>query len=193
MEKMTKEQYAEIKRQFLEDKQRAYEAEPGVYRLIKTKRLLWRILAAGLVIHCALTIIASIQIQADINYLFEIVRTLFQLFWLYVFISPEGTWRLNIMLYISAAYNLITIAKQYQQYQAFSAGLFLQFLREMPVYGILFIMEVLLPFLFLGTAFYLTLPKAHRNQAERVQEIIKELQEAYKTDFLNNEGEAADE
>lgn len=190
MEKMTKEQYADFKRQFLEDKQRAYESEPNVYRLVKTKRLLWRILAACLVIHCALTIIASIQIQADNNYLLEIARTLFQLFWLYVFISPEGTWRLNIMLYISAAYNLITIAKQYQ---AFSAGLFLQFLQEMPVFGSMFFMEVLLSFLILGTAFYLTLPMAHRKQAERVQEIIKELQEAQKTDFLNNKGDAADE
>lgn len=181
MENMTKEQYADFKRQFLEEKQKAYEAEPDVYRLIKTKRLFWRILAVCLAIHCALTIIASIQIQSDINYLFEILRTLFQIFWLYVFISPEGTWRLNIMLYISAAYNLITVINQSRSSLQDVFPQFIQFIQEMPIFGILLFMEVLLPVVFLGIALYLTLPGAHRKQAERVQEIIKELQESQKS------------
>lgn len=177
MENMTKEQYADFKRQFLEEKQEAYEAEPDVYRLIKTKRLFWRILAVYFSVHCALTVIVSIQMHLDTNYLMEIAKTLFQIFWLYVFISPEGTWRLNIMLYLSAAYNLITFINQScRSLQDF----FPQFIQEMPIFGILFFMEALLPFLFFGTALYLTLPSAHRKQAERAQEIIKELQESQK-------------
>lgn len=177
MDNMSKEQYANLKQQFLEEKRKAYEAEPAVYNLVKTKRLFWRILAIYWGVHFILTIINSIQMQLDTNYLLEIVKTLFQVFWLYVFISPEGNWRINVMLYVSAAYNLVMGINVYQQSLQ---GVLPQVFQEMPLLGILFLMEILIPFLFLGMAFYLTLPKAHREQAERVQMIIKSLQEEYK-------------
>lgn len=173
MEKMTKEQFAEYKQQFLERKRKAYEAEPEVAKLVKTKRLLWRILAVCWVVHCMLTIIVTIQMQADTNIFLEIIKTLFQVFWLFVFINPEGTWRLNVMLYISAGYNLLMIVNEYQRSLK---DILPQLIQRMPVFGLIFLMETLLPFLLLGIAFYLTLPKAHREQAERAQAIIKELQ-----------------
>lgn len=140
MEKMTKEQYADYKQQFLEKKRKAYEAEPEVAKLIKTKRLLWRILAVYWVVHCMLTIIVSIQMQADTNIFIEIIKTLFQAFWLFVFINPQGTWRLNVMLYISAGYNMLTIITEYQR----SLGDILpQLIQQMPVFGLIFLMEAL--------------------------------------------------
>lgn len=177
MDKMSKEQYLNWKQQFLEDKKKAYEAEPAVYNLVKTKRLFWRILAVYWIVHFALSTVASIQMQAETNYLLEIAKTLFQIFWLYVFISPEGNWRINVMLYVSAAYNLVMGINIYRQSLQ---GVLPQVFQEMPLLGILFLMEILIPFLFLGMALYLTLPKAHREQAERVQMIIKSLQEEYK-------------
>lgn len=177
MNKMDKEQYANWKQQFLDDKRKAYEAEPGVNNLIKMKRLFWRILAFFWVVHSVLSTIASLQMQMHINYVVQIARPLFQIFWLYVFISPEGSWRINIMLYVSAAYNLVMAITTYQRSLQ---GILLQVFRELPVLGLTFLMEVLIPFLFLGVAFYLTLPKSHREQAERAQMIVKELQEEYK-------------
>lgn len=177
MDKINKEQYENWKQQFLEDKRKAYEAEPDVYNLVKTKRLFWRILAVYWGVHFILTIINSIQLQLDTNYLLEIAKTLFQVFWLYVFISPEGNWRINVMLYVSAAYNLVMGINIYRQSLQ---GVLPQVFQEMPLLGILFLMEILIPFLFFGMAFYLTLPKVHREQAERVQMIIKSLQEEYK-------------
>lgn len=177
MDKMSKEQYANWKQQFLEEKRKAYEAEPGVYNLVKTKRLFWRILAVCWAVHFVLSTVASMQMQAEVNYLLVIVKTLFQIFWLYVFISPEGSWRINIMLYVSAGYNLVMGINIYQQSLQ---DILPQVFQELPILGLVFLMEMLIPFVLLGMAFYLTLPKSHRQQAERVQEIIKNLQEVFR-------------
>ena len=174
---MSKEQYANWKQQFLEDKRKAYEAEPGVYNLVKTKRLFWRILAVYWAVHFVLSTVASMQMQVEMNYLLEIVKTLFQIFWLYVFISPEGSWRINVMLYVAAGYNLVLCINIYQQSLQ---GILLQVFQQLPILGLTFLMGVLVPFLLLGMALYLTLPKSHREQAERVQMILKSLQEEYK-------------
>ena len=130
MDNMNKEQYANWKQQFLEDKRKAYEAEPGVYNLIKMKRLFWRILAVYWVVHFVLSAIVSIQMHTDMNYVLEIAKTLFQIFWIYVFISPEGTWRINIMLYVSAAYNLMMIITNYRQSLQ---GILLQVFQALPL------------------------------------------------------------
>ena len=81
------------------------------------------------------------------------------------------------MLYVAAAYNLVMNITNYQRSLQYILP---QVFQELPISGLLFLMEILVPFLFLGIALYLTLPKAHREQAERVQMIIKELQEKYK-------------
>lgn len=174
---MSKEQYANWKQQFLEDKRKAYEAEPGVYDLVKTKRLFWRILAVYWAVHFVLSTVASMQMQVEMNYLLEIAKTLFQIFWLYVFISPEGSWRINVMLYVSAGYNLVLCINIYHQSLQ---GILLQVFQQLPILGLTFLMGMLVPFLLLGMALYLTLPKSHREQAERVQMILKSLQEEYK-------------
>ncbi len=183
MDQRNKEQYANWKRQFLEDKRKAFEAEPGVYHLINMKRLFWRILAVYWGVHFILTIIFLVQMQADTNYVLDILRTLFQIFWLYVWINPEGTWRFNIVLYISAAYNLMTAINTYRQSLQ---GILPQIFSEMPLLGLIFLMEILIPFLLSGTACYLTLPKSHREQAERAQAIVKELQKEYKNKMIVN-------
>lgn len=177
MEHMDKEQYAKYKQQFLEAKRAAYEAEPDVYHLVKTKRMFLKVLVIYWGVHFLLFTITSIQMQLEINYLLEIVKTLFQIFWLAVFISPEGSWRINVMLYVSAGYNLVTGINTYRQSLQ---GVLLQIFQEMPLLGILFLTEILVPFLLLGIALYLTVPKSHRLQAERVPMIIKELQETVK-------------
>ncbi|MCM1412633.1 MAG: hypothetical protein NC305_19135 [Lachnospiraceae bacterium] len=189
MDKMNKEQFADYKRQFLEDKKQAYEAEPDVARLVRTKRLLWRILAVYHAVDFALAIIASVQLQQDMDYGLWCAKALFQFFWLYVFISPEGTWRINVMLYVSAAYNMITVINNCRQIlqnlslQGISSQEVLQslpyFFQEQPVWAFGLLMEMLLPFLLLGIAMYLTLPKSHREQAERVQAILQKLQVKY--------------
>lgn len=174
---MNKEQYKNLKQQFLEEKRKAYEAEPDVYNLVKAKRLFWRILAVYWIVHFVLATINSIQMQLNTNYLLEIAKTLFQVFWLYVFISPEGSWRINVMLYVSAAYNVMMGINIYRQSLQ---GILPQVFQAMPLLGLLFLMEILIPFILLGIALYLTIPESHRQQAERAQMIIKELQEEYK-------------
>lgn len=175
---MTKEEHQALKKQFLEEKQRVYDAEPQVKNWIEKKRTIFRVMAVYWIIHAVLSSVALHQMGSGFNLLIDIVRPLFQLFWLYVFISPNGTWRINLVLYFWALTNLALNLNNYMQTLQ---GYFWEITGQMPVLGIVFGMEALVPFLFLGVAGYFTLPKKHRELSERAQTIQKELSESFKT------------
>lgn len=174
---MTKEEHEYLKQQFLEERERAYDAEPEVKNWIKTKQTIFRVLALYWIIHAVLSNIALWQMGAGVHVLTDILAPLFQLFWLFVFISPSGTWRVNAVLYFWALYNF---ALNLNNYMHNLQGHLLEVIAQMPVLGIVFGMEIMVPFLFLGIACYLTLPKRHRELSERAEAIQKELSESFK-------------
>lgn len=174
---MTKEEHAALKQQFLEERERAFDAEPEVKNWIKTKKNVFRILAVYWIIHAVLSSVALHQIGSGFNLLIDVLRPLFQIFWLYVFISPNGSWRINMVLYFWALSNL---ALNLNNYIHNLQGYLLEMIAHTPVLGVVFGMEMLIPVLFLGIACYLTLPKKHRELSERAEEIQKELAANFK-------------
>lgn len=188
MQKMSKEEYAVYKQRFLEKRKATFEAEPEVNKWLKIKTWIFRGLAIFMIIHDILSLFLYIWMDSDINYVITVARTLFSVFWLFVFIAPQGSWRLNIMLFVSAFFNLMTIVTNYfDQLQ----GQLMMMIKWMPLLGVVFVMEVLMPFLLAGTGCYLMLPKAHRQWSDRIQEIIKNLQEESKN-MLENTGTGED-
>lgn len=174
---MTKEEHAALKQQFLEERERAYDAEPEVKNWIKTKRNIFRILAVYWIIHAVFSSVALHQIGSGFNLLMDVLRPLFQIFWLYVFISPNGSWRINMVLYFWALSNMVLNLNNYMHNLQ---GYVLEMVAQMPVLGAVFGMELLVPVLFLGIACYLTLPKKHREWSERAEQIQKELSASFK-------------
>lgn len=174
---MTKEEHAALKQQFLEEKERAYDAEPEVKSWIEKKKRVFRFMAVYWVIHAVLSGVALYQMGSGIHFLTEVLAPLFQIFWLYVLISPSGTWRVNAVLYFLALYNAVMNLNNYMNNLQ---GYLLEMVIQMPVMGAVFGMEILVPVLFLGIACYLTLPKAHREWSERAEQIQKEVAANFK-------------
>lgn len=173
---MDKEEQKRIKQQFLEEQERAYDAEPDVKNWIKTKETIYKVLAAYWLVHAVLCIAALLQAQAGLNFITDILKPVFQLFWLYVFISPKNTWRVNTALYFAAFYNFVMNLNHYFHLR----GYLWETVRLSPVTGIVFLMDALVPFLFLITACYLTIPKAHRDLSDRAKELQTEIMERAK-------------
>ncbi len=171
-----KEQYANMQRQLMEKKERILEKEPEVKRWLKLKKTILKVFAAYMVIHAVVSVIAMLQLQMHINYVAQIFTLLFQLLWLAVFINPEASWQPNIMLFVSAAFNALQAFRILNGYSQTQMIYLMQDLVGKPAFGIMILMELLVPFLFLGLGCYLTLPKAHRELSERVQAINKSLQ-----------------
>lgn len=171
-----KEQYASMQRQLMEKKERMLEKEPEVKRWHKRKKIILKVFAAYMVIHAVVSVIAMMQMQMHINYAAQIFTLLFQLFWLVIFINPEASWQPNIMLFVSAAFNALQAFQILNGYSQTQMAYVMKNLVRKPALGIMILMELLVPFLFLGLGCYLTLPKAHRELSERVQAINKSLQ-----------------
>lgn len=143
---------------------------------VKMKKLLFRILAGYWIFHTVISII--IMAMQQMLTVSETTRTvfllLFQLLWMAAFMNPRGGWRLNLILYISAAYNLLMLVR--------NGAIMLEtasYLPNMPfsvalAYGILIIMEILAPFLLLAAAIYLTAFSNHREWSEQAEEMYKE-------------------
>lgn len=174
---MDKEEQKILKQRFLEEKEQAYEAEPEVKNWIKKKKIIFRILAAYWIVHAVLSTIALQQMGEGFRVMMDVLRPLFQIFWLYVFVSPNGTWRINTVLYFWALYNL---AMNLNNYTRNLQGYLPELVQQMPVMGVIFGMELLVPVLFLAAACYLTIPRAHRELSERAEQIQKELMESFK-------------
>ncbi len=174
---MNKEERRALKQQLAEEKERMYNADPEVKHWIKTKRTIFWALAVYWIVHALLSIIALQQIGAGFRLATDVLRPLFQLFWIYVFISPNGTWRVNVVFYFWALSNL---ALNFNNYMSNLQGYFQEAVAQIPVLGVVFFMEVLVPFLFLGIACYLTIPKSHRELSDRVQNMQRELLESFK-------------
>ncbi len=158
----------------MEERERVYGAEPEVKNWIKKKKMIFRFMAAYWILHAVLSIAALQQMGAGFQVVTDVLRPLFQLFWISVFISPYGTWRINLIFYFWAFCNL---AINWNNYAQNLQGHLPEIVQQMPLLGVVFAMECLVPLLFLGIACYLTFSKTHRELSDRAQEIQRELAE----------------
>ena len=151
------------------------EENPEIGAWVKTKKILFRFLAVYIMLHAAVSIGIMVWLKnltvgaAGV----EIIKLLFMLLWLKLFLNERGGWRLNVMLYVSAAYNFITLI----QNKDLVLGVieYLPFMSLVPalLYAILIAMETLIPIVLLAIAIYLTVPRKHREWSEQAEAMYK--------------------
>ncbi len=172
---MDKAEYDILRRQALAEKEQLYQAEPDVAAWVKKKGLIFKVVAGYWILHAALLAALMMQMDSMDGFGMEIFKLLFQLLWIWVFMAPEGSWRLSVILYFSALMNFATLL----QYPGGFASI-LDCIREMSLLGVVMLMESLVPVLLLGIAIYLTAIPRHRELSERAEAISKETAEKIK-------------
>lgn len=172
---MDKTEFEKKRQEVLLRQKQFLEENPTIGAWVKTKKILFRFLAVYIMLHTAVSIGIMVWLK---NFTVgaagvEIVKLLFMLLWLKLFLNDRGGWRLNIMLYVSAAYNFMTLV----QNKNLLLGVieYLPFMPPVPalLYIILMIMEALLPILLLVIAIYLTVPGKHREWSEQAESMYK--------------------
>ena len=165
----------ELKRQqqqMLEERNRLFQEQPELANWVKTKKILRWVVIGFLLVHEVISLILMVQLNSG-GFIKEIVKCLFQLFWLWVFMSPWGNWRLNLILYLSAAVNLMQFINGYGD-----LSLFKEIFSVYPLMGILICIEAVFPFLLLAFAIFLTAVPSHRELSDRIQAVQREAAEA---------------
>lgn len=165
---MDKQELQRMRQQALEEQKQFYREHPDLANWVKTKKVLLWIVVAYWVLHMVFMLLIMVQIQSFDGVGREIVKLIFQLFWLYVIINPEGGWRLNVVLYFWAFVNfgmLIMYSGDMRQ--------MLSYIFYMPLYGVIMLMEIAAPFLLLALAVFLTAFPKHRAMSEQVEAMRK--------------------
>lgn len=183
---MDKAEFERQRQSILQEQEQFLVDNPEIGKWVKTKKILFRFLAGYYTIHTVISIAImamqqSLTVMEAVKY---IVFLLFQLLWMAAFMNPRGGWRINLILYIAAAYNFYLLISNgaimietvsYLPYVPLSVAL---------IYGILILMETLFPFILLAVAIYLTAFRNHREWSEQAEAMYKEtaqvLQDAVK-------------
>ena len=178
-----KEQIQKQRQMIAEQRRLFYEENPDLARWVKNKRVIRNIILIYWVLHTVFTIIVMLQMGSSGSIVLEIVKLLFQMLWICVFVNPEGSWRFSLILYLWALGNFVMLLQQ-------GADIMdsLAYISYQPLYGIILIMEVMVPFLFLAIAIYLTALPKNRELSERVYELQKQTSEMMKKMGSGKEG-----
>lgn len=178
-----KEQIQQQRQMIAERRRLFYEENPDLAKWVKNKRVIRNIILIYWVLHTILTILVMLQMGSSGSIVLEIVKLLFQMLWICVFINPEGSWRFSLILYLWALGNFVMLLQQ-------GADIMdsLAYIPYQPLYGIILIMEVMVPFLFLAIAIYLTALPKNRELSERVYELQKQTSEMIKKMGSGKEG-----
>lgn len=171
---MDQQELKELQKQIVEEKKQAFQAEPELARWVAIRKTLLLIALGFWLAHELFALMLIFQMHSG-GVAKEIVKCLFQIFWLCAFMSPEAGWKLNLILYLSAFVNFAAVIMVYED-----VSLLLAVIMKNPLFGILVCIEVLFPFLLLGIAIYLTAFPKHRELSERVEMISKQAAEELK-------------
>lgn len=166
---MDKAEYENLRRETLERQEQYLRDNPEIGAWVKTKKALLRLIQVYWILHFALYMVIMLQ-QQSLTWGMagvETVKLLFQLLWMLVWLNPRGRWQLGVMLYVSAAFNLVLLMQEGQILLKTIHYLFYMPFLSMLLYGALMVLEVLVPFLLLVIAIYLTVPKKHREWSDR--------------------------
>ena len=166
------EQIQQQRQKIVEQRRLFYEENPDLAKWVKNKRVIRNIILIYWVLHTVLTIIFMLQIGSSGGFVFEIVKLLFQMLWICVFVNPEGSWRFSLVLYVWALGNFAVLLQRGEDIMNSLAHISYQ-----PLYGIILVMEAMVPFLFLAVAIYLTALPKNRELSERVYELREQISE----------------
>ncbi|MDE7284743.1 MAG: hypothetical protein K2N85_14340 [Lachnospiraceae bacterium] len=173
---MDKNEYKKQRQITLQKQEQFLIDNPEIGKWVKMKKLLFRLLAGYWIFHTVISIIImAMQQMLTVSEITRMVfMLLFQLLWMAAFMNPRGGWRLNLILYISAAYNLLMLVKNGAIMMETASYLPYMPLTVALTYGVLMLMEILVPFLLLAAAIYLTAFSNHREWSEQAEEMYKE-------------------
>lgn len=163
---MNSEELKAKQQEAIDQYKRALESEPEVKKWVDHKKKLRLFAILYLLAYYVVEFMAYNSVNADINMTRLVVKFLFGVFWMSLFLLPTAAWKVSDIFYISAIWNFFSLAKLYGNQKDFSI-----YFQHGALYSIFFIMSVAIPVLQLVLACWLTIPKKHRELADRAQEI----------------------
>lgn len=175
MNKIDQQEFQRQRQELLDKKAQLFQNNPQIAKWVKTRTILWRVVAIYWILHSVFSCIVFLQSGSFRDIVMEIIKLLFQLLILYASMNPEGGWRINLILYLWSGTNFFLVIS--------STGVFMETLSYvvyMPLLGVLMLMEILVPFLLLGSAIYLTAIPKHRALSEQTEEMLREFREGIK-------------
>lgn len=163
------------RRQMIEEKEAFFRSHPELEKWVKTKRNLRNIVLAFWILHSVFSLILFAQMQSLDNAGMEVTKLVVQLFWLCVFLNPEGGWKLNLIVYLWALTNFGLLVMN-----ATDMIEMLPYISHMPLLGVVMLMELVIPFLLLAIALYLTAVPKNRAMSEQLENHAKEMAQKMK-------------
>lgn len=111
---MDKEEFKRLRQQLIDQEKQYYSENPDIGALVKTKRIIRRVVSIFWVLHSVLTLLVMLQMHTLTGFGvgLEIFKLLFQLLILNAVLSPEIGWRVHLLMYLYAAANHKIIAEQ---------------------------------------------------------------------------------
>lgn len=177
MDQAEKEALEAQRREIMQRRAQFFIDNPELAAWTKTKKIIYWFLAGYLILHSVLSIVVMTMsgILTSRDLIMELVKCLFGMFWLFLFTNPSGTgnWRLHVMLYVSAAGNLMTVLNNSALVQDVLLTLPQMQIGYMLLYGGLIVMELLYPALLFIIATYLIAFRKHREWSEQVEAMYK--------------------
>ena len=168
---MDTKEFQRQRKQILEE---CYREDPETAGWVKTKRILWRITAGYFILHMVIEFFVMLQMMFLDDLGREVFKLLFQLLLLFISINPERSWRNSLLLYLLALANFVLLLISAENMLGT-----LPYISDRPLMGAMMLMEVLIPFLLLALAIYLTAIPKHRELSERAWEICKKSMEGF--------------
>lgn len=170
---LKKQEVASAQERANQSREQFYRDNPELGQWLKRKKAVLLMLVIYWILHTVFSMIYMVQVHDLTNKdaVITVVRLLFQVFWLYVFMNPQGGWRINIILYFWALLNLGMLLTNISA----MINNALPHVSRFPVLGIIMLMETLVPFLLLGVAVYLTVPPKHRMMSEQIEAFGKQM------------------
>lgn len=173
---MDKAEFIRKRQEILERQAQFLEERPEIGRLVRMKKIFLRVLMGIIILHFIFSICIMVSMQGftafDIGS--EVFKLPFMLLWVFLFLNPRGSWTWNLMLYVSAVVNFGLVVQNREVMLGVLTNLSYLAIHSRVLYAAIMFLEVLLPFVLLGFALYLTVPMKHRVMAEVAANMYKE-------------------
>ena len=173
---MDKAEFLKKRQEILERQAQFLEERPEIGRLVGMKKIFLRILMGIVILHFIFSICIMVSMPGftAFDIVTEVFKLPFMLLWLFALLNPRSNWTWNLMLYVSAAVNLGLVVQNREVMLGVLTNLSYLAMPSGILYVAVMLLEVLLPFVLLGFALYLTVPMKHRVMAEVAANMYKE-------------------
>lgn len=176
---MDKAEYLRIRKEILLRQAQIFEEKPEIGRYVKVKKLALWVLAGIIGFHGVVEIWLMFLVPGFSSYDVGkgIIKVLFLIAMLFVLLNQQGSWRRILILYAYAALNFGMLVQYREGVLDVIANLKYMSMPMGPLYAVMILMEVLLPFVLLAFALYLTVPLKHQVIADVAANMYKEAME----------------